>query len=345
MSVEDIDADEAGSLCEQEVIPDAPVLHTIPDSFSTTIRSPAKQDDNRQRIHLEHCTHNVCVKFLAAPGPTPDQLRDLDGKCADHSIPTDVVNDVVNKMGPDKRQSTVEQIGRYQKHHYQNPEVSMPLILRVFAPEPKQPCCPICKEVVNNSSTLQCGHTYCHNCIFKWLAECDNRCPQCRTPAVCMTDSAGATLSVPVTRSEPPDPGDVKTAKVQSLSDTTLYEQDAAKVVRALACRDVGRNAILNSPIVVRAITSAKRQSRREATERQDENLRRTEKKASHAKGRITSMAKKMCRIQAMNKGLRTQMAKVVNTLNSCMHALIKISLVYILIMFSSRKNVWRALS
>ena len=116
--VEDVDVDEAEALCEK-AIPDAPVMYIIPETlissnfqnllqrqqhditiskdtdinrinnsgFSTTIPSPPKQDNNRQHDHLEPCTRNVCVQFLADPDPTSDQLRDFGRKCTDHGIP------------------------------------------------------------------------------------------------------------------------------------------------------------------------------------------------------------------------------------------------------------------
>lgn len=59
--------------------------------------------------------------------------------------------------------------------------------------------CTICQENIENKTQLQCGHTFCRDCIAKWLGECDHRCPTCRAPAITMSDSAGNKVHVPVT--------------------------------------------------------------------------------------------------------------------------------------------------
>lgn len=43
-------------------------------------------------------------------------------------------------------------------------------------------CC-ICNEVYNNPMRLDCGHTYCYNCIKGWMKK-KNECPNCRTSIV-----------------------------------------------------------------------------------------------------------------------------------------------------------------
>jgi hypothetical protein len=32
-------------------------------------------------------------------------------------------------------------------------------------------------------SSLDCGHQFCHSCIFKWLTQCSNTCPLCNAVA------------------------------------------------------------------------------------------------------------------------------------------------------------------
>lgn len=39
--------------------------------------------------------------------------------------------------------------------------------------------CSICNEVFNNPMRLDCGHTYCYECIKTWIKK-KNQCPNCR---------------------------------------------------------------------------------------------------------------------------------------------------------------------
>ena len=39
--------------------------------------------------------------------------------------------------------------------------------------------CSICKKVFNNPVLIDCGHTFCFECIKKKLKENDNQCPKC----------------------------------------------------------------------------------------------------------------------------------------------------------------------
>jgi hypothetical protein len=39
--------------------------------------------------------------------------------------------------------------------------------------------CGICLENIDNKTTLECGHTYHYNCIYKWNKK-NNSCPMCR---------------------------------------------------------------------------------------------------------------------------------------------------------------------
>ena len=43
-------------------------------------------------------------------------------------------------------------------------------------------CC-ICNDVYNNPMRLDCGHTYCYNCIKGWMKK-KNECPNCRMSIV-----------------------------------------------------------------------------------------------------------------------------------------------------------------
>tara|TARA_B100000287_G_scaffold435647_1_gene505283 strand:+ start:1536 stop:1943 length:408 start_codon:yes stop_codon:yes gene_type:complete len=41
--------------------------------------------------------------------------------------------------------------------------------------------CPICMDTTYNNIKLNCEHTFCENCIKKWLMQKSNTCPNCRT--------------------------------------------------------------------------------------------------------------------------------------------------------------------
>ncbi|ODV98400.1 hypothetical protein PACTADRAFT_38110, partial [Pachysolen tannophilus NRRL Y-2460] len=40
--------------------------------------------------------------------------------------------------------------------------------------------CSICQEIMLMPFMLQCGHTYCYNCVKEWTAN-QRKCPECRT--------------------------------------------------------------------------------------------------------------------------------------------------------------------
>ena len=89
-------------------------------------------------------------------------------------------------------------------------------------------------------------------------------------------------------------------------------------MIRILSRRPDGRKAILNSPLVVRAINSGKIQSKKSQSLRRGEKLvesvRKAERKVSQAKGCTTKALQKLSRAEARNKGLRTMLMKVMHT-------------------------------
>ena len=84
------------------------------------------------------------------------------------------------------------------------------------------------------------------------------------------------------------------------------------EVVRAFARRPAGREAILKLPCVVRAITYGKREVQKRNQLRRDENSAKIVSKAAQSKGQVTKMSKKLRTSQARNKGLQTQLKKVI---------------------------------
>ncbi|XP_056677082.1 probable E3 ubiquitin-protein ligase TRIML1 [Monodelphis domestica] len=42
--------------------------------------------------------------------------------------------------------------------------------------------CSICKDYFTNPMTIECGHTFCHSCLFSWENEASNSffCPECK---------------------------------------------------------------------------------------------------------------------------------------------------------------------
>jgi len=39
--------------------------------------------------------------------------------------------------------------------------------------------CSLCKKVFNNPVLIDCGHTFCYDCIYQKLKENNNECPKC----------------------------------------------------------------------------------------------------------------------------------------------------------------------
>ena len=185
---------------------------------------------------------------------------------------------------------------------------------------------------MENPTTLQCGHTYCHDCIAKWLGECDNRCPECRVPAITMTDSAGNTASAPATRPSVSTPDEhSKVGRSVTVSNAVNYvanvpSEEIEPLLRALLRRPAGRNAVLNSPTVRRAITQCKRDVAHKLQLRCDDKKNKFVAQASRAKGCATKATKKCSRAEARVKGLRTLLSKVIGCIHvhSLTHSLIK---------------------
>jgi hypothetical protein len=41
--------------------------------------------------------------------------------------------------------------------------------------------CTICQEVFDDPSRINCGHTFCRDCLVSWIDK-SNKCPMCRVP-------------------------------------------------------------------------------------------------------------------------------------------------------------------
>ena len=94
----------------------------------------------------------------------------------------------------------------------------------------------------------------------------------------------------------------------------TIAEHNIEPVICTLARRPAGRQAILDSPAVVRAITSNRREVKQTYRLQRGKEMDELVRKTSQAKGRVTKVSKKLCRVEARNKGLRTMLAKVKHT-------------------------------
>ena len=90
-----------------------------------------------------------------------------------------------------------------------------------------------------------------------------------------------------------------------------LSDDDVVTMIRTLSRRPTGRDAILNSPLVVRAMTQSQRQIKKAYKWRRGEELAKLAAKASQAKGCVTKVNEKLRRAEARNKGLRTMLAQV----------------------------------
>ena len=91
----------------------------------------------------------------------------------------------------------------------------------------------------------------------------------------------------------------------------TIPKQDMKPLLSALAKRPAGSEAILNSPLVVRARTQSNREVRRILKLKEDKKISKFTKQIAQAKGCVTKTAKKLSCAEARNKGLRTMLTKV----------------------------------
>ena len=95
-----------------------------------------------------------------------------------------------------------------------------------------------------------------------------------------------------------------------------ISDDDIGTMIRTLSRRPAGRDAILNSPLVVRAITRSCCQIKKTYKLRRGEELAKLAAKASQAKGSATKAKNKLRRAEARKKGLRTMLAQVVHEHN-----------------------------
>lgn len=94
----------------------------------------------------------------------------------------------------------------------------------------------------------------------------------------------------------------------------TVAPEEISAMIRTLARRPSGREAIRNSPTFVRAIALGKREAKRSVQLKRGKELAKMAAKASHAKGCVTKISKKVDKAEARNKGLRTLVTKVYAT-------------------------------
>ena len=112
---------------------------------------------------------------------------------------------------------------------------------------------------------------------------------------------------------------------------SALKEAELKELVRVLSGRSAGREAILASPVVVRALTARKREAQRAGESRQQHELSKVQTlsptpltltlstklilqmaaQASHAKGRVTKMTHKLQSSEGRRKALQTMLVKV----------------------------------
>ena len=115
----------------------------------------------------------VSHQFLVEPGLTHNQLRELDAGSRNDAIPAEALDDAMQNTAPAKCADTLKSIKSFNHHHYQNPEVSMPVILRAFSP--------IRQRVVRNaegqgaiSATTAKRHMFINEELFQFLGFCGN---------------------------------------------------------------------------------------------------------------------------------------------------------------------------
>ncbi|CAD5205942.1 unnamed protein product [Bursaphelenchus okinawaensis] len=66
---------------------------------------------------------------------------------------------------------------------YSTSSATWSMVVDVFAIDDDQLKCPICGYFFKMPVRLDCGHSFCKNCIDKWLRSC-NSCSICRQPTL-----------------------------------------------------------------------------------------------------------------------------------------------------------------
>ena len=95
------------------------------------------------------------------------------------------------------------------------------------------------------------------------------------------------------------------------VKQSSASRKNIDSMLRVLARRPVGRQAILKSPTVVRTLTQIKRQANATCRLSRDKELVKLAAKVSQAKGCAAKTKKKLRRAEGRNKGLRTMVSKV----------------------------------
>ena len=66
-------------------------------------------------------------------------------------------------------------------HMWKNPHISFQDMMDNFRELAEtQLQCAVCNEVFVEATSINCGHTFCHYCIYEWKKKKSN-CPVCRT--------------------------------------------------------------------------------------------------------------------------------------------------------------------
>ena len=109
--------------------PKVGVLH---DKFFYHVTTSTR---HRHHATISQATFDIAHKVLLEPGPTYDDLRTCNEQSRDDAIPAAAINHALHRMSEDARSDTCKKIDEYQTKYYQNPDVSMPIINRLFARE------------------------------------------------------------------------------------------------------------------------------------------------------------------------------------------------------------------
>ena len=183
--------------------------------------------------------------------------------------------------------------------------------------------------------------TYIHMCIIDCLLIiCTNKCvsqqstcatvvvenPPAPTPAVegdvtpapVVEDAAPTapvveedTTPTPVVEEVPTPEPKLQTKFLPTHYARSVSCEDMDEVLSVVSRRPEGRQSILKSPVVVRAMSMCKRETNRNWRVRRDKQAAFFAKKASRSKGCTTKAINKLRRVKATNKGMRTTLSKV----------------------------------